>query len=546
MKKILVYPILALTFIGCSNDKDEPQFINGGELNFSASVVNPSEADSEHGSTTLVDGDNVGIYILNSDNSTFYYNNARLVADASGTLKTANSLVWPEGASSLTAIAYVPYNEDWNGNNNSSQKFTVASNQRAYADFRNSDLLYGTPSSGNPCVSNNINISFNHVFSLIDVIVSDKTGGYDLTTANMSINDVAVTTLVEPLTGVSSTASSEVGNILPYKDIATARRLVCQAVLPPQGVAAGVEFITIEIGEAKLRYALPDNASFLSNAKYMYEFSITTSGLHLDSSQVSDWREGNEQNIKPDDNGTTPDDPTQNGYDIYLCIGSTNMAGRAPVTGNLEGEIDGVYLLNADNVFEPASNPLNKYSTIRKELSFQRLGIAWSFSRKLRMETGRKIGLVVNSRSDTQLADWQKGAGTGYYEKAIERVKTSMSEGTLRGIIWHQEGEDCRSDLDRYELMLSDLISDFRADLGNSELPVVIGEVATWNWLGTESGSSDFNNMLAHLAESDSFVSVASAAGLTPLDGEGSFIFSAEGILTLGERYSDAIKKMTK
>lgn len=541
MKKILAYPILALTLIGCSNDEDAPKFVSGGELKFSATVVNPSASGSEPGSTALVDGDNVGVYILNSDNAQFYYNNARLVADASGVLKSAEKLIWPEGATAINAIAYIPYNENWKGEVNTQQKFSVASNQQVYADFRNSDLLYGLSVMGNPCVSNYINFSFKHLFALIDVIVSDKTGDYDLSTVNVMLNNVAGTTFVDPLTGKSSTASSAIGSVMPYKYISTSRRLVCQAVLPSQGVAAGVELITIEVDGKQMRYALPENVNLESNSKYTYEFSITSSGLQFDSNQVGDWTDGDDQIIKADEDVVKPDDPTQIGYDVYLCIGSTNMAGRAPVTGNLEGEIDGVYLLNSENIFEPASNPLNKYSTIRKELSFQRLGIAWSFSRKMRMDSGRKIGLIVNSRSDTQLADWQKGAGTGYYEQAVERAKAAVAEGTLKGIIWHQEGEDCGKDLDKYGQMLSDIIADFREDLNDAELPVVVGEVATWNWLGTETGSADFNQMLSSLANENANVSVASAAGLSPLDHEASFIFNAEGILILGERYAESM-----
>lgn len=547
MKKIIAYPILALTLISCSNDDDDaPKFVSGGELKFYATVVNPSASGSDMGSTSLVDGDNVGVYILNSDNTKYYYNNARLVADASGALKSADNLIWPDGTTAINAVAYIPYNENWEGDANSLQKFSVSSDQRAYADFRNSDLLYGLSVTGNPCVSNNINLSFNHLFSLIDVIVSDKTGDYDLSTVAMTINNVAVTTLVEPLTGNSSTASAEVGNVSPYEYIATARRIVCQAVLPPQGVSAGIEFITIEVGGKQMRYALSENVNLLSNTKYTYEFSITSSGLQLDSNPVGDWSDGNDQIIKADEDEVIVDDPTQTGYDIYLCIGSTNMAGRAPVTGNLKGEIDGVYLLNSDNIFEPASNPLNKYSTIRKELSFQRLGIAWSFSRKMRIETRRKVGLIVNSRSDTQLADWQKGSSTGYYEKAIDRAKAAIAEGTLKGIIWHQEGEDCSSNLDKYQLMLSDMIADFREDLNNAELPFVVGEVATWNWLGTDAGSTEFNQMLLNIANENGYVSVASASGLSPLDSEASYIFNAEGVLTLGERYADAILSITK
>ena len=61
-------------------------------------------------------------------------------------------------------------------------------------------------------------------------------------------------------------------------------------------------------------------------------------------------------------------------YDLYLLIGQSNMAGRGKMLPSDETAlIDGVWLLNADDEPEPAISPLNKYSTIRKELSMQQI-----------------------------------------------------------------------------------------------------------------------------------------------------------------------------
>lgn len=54
---------------------------------------------------------------------------------------------------------------------------------------------------------------------------------------------------------------------------------------------------------------------------------------------------------------------------IYLLIGQSNMAGRAPLNEEDKGIIEGVYLSNNKNEWELASNPLNRYSTIKKVLN---------------------------------------------------------------------------------------------------------------------------------------------------------------------------------
>ena len=60
--------------------------------------------------------------------------------------------------------------------------------------------------------------------------------------------------------------------------------------------------------------------------------------------------------------------------DLYVCIGQSNMAGRATLTSEVMDTLQNVYLLNDKGSFEPAVNPLNRYSTIRKDMSMQRLG----------------------------------------------------------------------------------------------------------------------------------------------------------------------------
>ena len=52
---------------------------------------------------------------------------------------------------------------------------------------------------------------------------------------------------------------------------------------------------------------------------------------------------------------------------IFVLLGQSNMAGPHISQANEEDDrrLEGVMLLNASDEFEPASNPLNKYSTIK-------------------------------------------------------------------------------------------------------------------------------------------------------------------------------------
>lgn len=59
--------------------------------------------------------------------------------------------------------------------------------------------------------------------------------------------------------------------------------------------------------------------------------------------------------------------PVKN-MDLYLCIGQSNMAGRGKLSPAVMDTMQNVYLLNAEDQFELAVNPLNRYSTIERDL----------------------------------------------------------------------------------------------------------------------------------------------------------------------------------
>lgn len=70
---------------------------------------------------------------------------------------------------------------------------------------------------------------------------------------------------------------------------------------------------------------------------------------------------------KPMFNPQQPDEDTPK-MEIYLLIGQSNMAGRAEIEQQDKDTLKNVFLLTGidGNEWEPAANPLNKYSTIRR------------------------------------------------------------------------------------------------------------------------------------------------------------------------------------
>ncbi len=61
--------------------------------------------------------------------------------------------------------------------------------------------------------------------------------------------------------------------------------------------------------------------------------------------------------------------------DLFFALGQSNMAGRAPITKEVSGPIDGISLFNDLNNWEMAANPMNAYSNIRTDTDFNNLKI---------------------------------------------------------------------------------------------------------------------------------------------------------------------------
>jgi hypothetical protein len=215
---------------------------------------------------------------------------------------------------------------------------------------------------------------------------------------------------------------------------------------------------------------------------------------------------------------------------IFLCIGQSNMAGRAEVLPEDTAALDRVYLFNDNDTWEPAKNPLNQYSTVRKRLSMQRLGPAWSFARRLsEHEPDMHIGLVVNARGGTKIEEWKKGGQL--YNEAVIRALKAQKTGRIRAVLWHQ-GEGDQKNWEIYEERFDSLVYHLRKDLGIPDLPVIVGQIGTWR-----SSADAINDVLATLGDHIEHVRTATAEGLTHL-GDNSHFDTASQII-LGERYAE-------
>lgn len=236
---------------------------------------------------------------------------------------------------------------------------------------------------------------------------------------------------------------------------------------------------------------------------------------------------------------STSKDEDKENFHIYLCIGQSNMAGRAPIEDADLSGYDNVYLFNQNNNWEAAAfgtyngklQGFNRYSTTESADKTNGLSPASTFAKKIASEnSGIKVGIVSNARGGTSIDEWLKGAESGYYEATLSRVKEAMKYGTLKGILWHQ-GESDQATKDTYMSRLQTLINDLRTDLGISDLPFVAGQLLP--------KYTEFNEMILTLP--DNVANTACVLSEGTADKGDDLHFDAASARLMGERYAEKI-----
>lgn len=215
---------------------------------------------------------------------------------------------------------------------------------------------------------------------------------------------------------------------------------------------------------------------------------------------------------------------------LYLLVGGANMAGRAEIPADAGDIIDRCYLFNEKNEWEPARNPLNQHSTVKKDAILQKLGPGYAFARKmLERNKDLSIGLIVNAGDDSKIDDWLGKSET--YWGARKRARAAMRHGTLKGVLWHQGVDDSEA-ADGYLDKLQSLVANLRADLNDSNLPFIAGQI---------HNAPVINAQIAKLPETAHASAFVSSEGLTT---NGGTHYDTKSQLLLGERYAEQMIRL--
>lgn len=166
-------------------------------------------------------------------------------------------------------------------------------------------------------------------------------------------------------------------------------------------------------------------------------------------------------------------------FHLYLLMGQSNMAGRGKVESIDTLTHPRVLMLDKQMQWALAQDP------VHFDKSIAGTGLGLTFGKVLAdKNVDIKIGLIPCAKGGSSIDQWFKDslhqATNSYpYNEMIEKAKKAMTEGTLKGILWHQGESDtgAKVDIENYPEKFNSMLDSLWVDLAIDPVPVVMGEI---------------------------------------------------------------------
>lgn len=235
--------------------------------------------------------------------------------------------------------------------------------------------------------------------------------------------------------------------------------------------------------------------------------------------------------------------PLKESLDLFLLAGQSNMAGRGQVADQDRVENPRVLTWTKEGTWRPATDP------IHWDKSAAGVGLGRSFGLELvRAQPGRVVGLIPSACGGSPIRSWVPGGYHGQtrshpYDDAIQRARAAMQHGTLKAILWHQgESDSNEKEAPLYKARLKELILRFRSELGQPDLPFIIGQLGQFPERPWSESRTAVDQAQRELAREMSHVAFVSSDALKCKSDH--IHFDAPSLRTFGTRYAEAYLSM--
>lgn len=235
--------------------------------------------------------------------------------------------------------------------------------------------------------------------------------------------------------------------------------------------------------------------------------------------------------------------PEKEKFQLFLLAGQSNMAGRGKLDDAARKPIPRVFAMNKKLEWQPAVDPLHW------DKKSAGVGIGKTFGTIVAdKNTDDSIGFIPAACGGSPISTWKPGGfhdqtKSHPYDDALKRAKLAMEKGTLKAILWHQgESDSSEKKATRYEKRLEELINRFRKDLGQPDLPFIIGQLGNFPGKSPNPNRDIINGAFKSLSQKMDNVSYVTSEGFTSHDG---IHFDTKSVRTFAERYAAAYLEMT-
>ena len=239
-------------------------------------------------------------------------------------------------------------------------------------------------------------------------------------------------------------------------------------------------------------------------------------------------------------------------FHLFLLMGQSNMSGGVGLAAGDTQPVPHVlkmrYAKEGDEPkWAPGAHPLHPRRPNKKA----RFGPGLSFAEAyVADKPGVVVGLIPMAWGGRSIE--QLGKGSGIYSDAIRHTKAAMQVGTLKGVLWHQGESDTveQTRTDAYEKKLHRLVEDVRKDLGNPQLPFIVGNLAEFYGTGKDHKAPDrvvritkIKEILRSLPKKVPHTGFVESTGCTPA-ARAKVHFDRKSCVLLGNRYAKVYADM--
>ncbi|UXP32365.1 sialate O-acetylesterase [Reichenbachiella agarivorans] len=230
---------------------------------------------------------------------------------------------------------------------------------------------------------------------------------------------------------------------------------------------------------------------------------------------------------------------------IFFMAGQSNMAGRGLVEPSDTIPNNRILSIDSTASWILAKEPLHWY-----EPKFTGLDCGMSFASTLlnSLPSDVTVAVIPCAVGGSNIHNWQTNAehrGVFLLDNFKSKVAFAKQYGTIKGVIWHQGESNTSTSAATYKTKLTDVIDIFRTEIGDNELPFIMGELGQYTSPQDKQDKWDtFNDNLHLIANEDPNLSVVSSDGFTDI-GDGTHLDS-RSLREMGKRYAEEYLELTQ